>query len=178
MPSRKVRRAPGRHLRAWLASRGSLSRRLDTSFGSFRVEVVAQGIAAATPPEWRALGRPASRRMHVREVVLHAGGAPRVVARSVLPAVHAGLAWRAVRGLGTRPLAQLLFSPEPVGPPSVRRIALGPVRQALSLRVDAAPGRAPARRAVWGRQALFVRCGIPLLLTEWFLPPLGAAPPA
>ncbi|MGA0610603.1 chorismate--pyruvate lyase family protein [Caldimonas sp. KR1-144] len=175
---RSAPRPSGRRLRAWLASDGSLSRRLDAAFGGFRVEVVAQGVAPITADEWRALGRPASRRMHVREVVLHAGGQPLVVARSVLPAVHAGMAWRAVRGLGTRPLAQLLFAPKPVGPHAVRRHALGPVRQALSLHVDEALGRAPARRAVWGRRALFVRAGVPLLLTEWFLPAVGRRSPA
>lgn len=170
MRSRSAPRPSGRCLRAWLASDGSLSRRLDAAFGGFRVEVIAQGVAPARLDEWRALGRPASRRMHVREVVLHAGGRPRVVARSALPAVQARMTWRAVRGLGTRPLAQLLFAPRPVGPLAVQRRALGPLRRALSLHVDEALGRAPARRAVWGRRALFVRAGVPLLLTEWFLP--------
>lgn len=160
-------------LRAWLESKGSLSRRLDAAFGDFRVEVVAQAVSPCAIDEWRALGRPASRRMHVREVVLHAGGQPRVVARSVLPAVQARMAWRAVRGLGTAPLAQLLFSPKPVGPHAVRRASLGLLRRRMSLSFKDAPNR----RATWGRRALFVRAGVPLLLTEWFLPSVGESSP-
>jgi len=158
---------------AWLESSGSLSRRLERRFGDFRVEVLAQAVSPCAIDEWHALGRPRSRRMLVREVVLHAGGQPRVVARSVLPAVQARMAWRAVRGLGTRPLAQLLFSPERVGPHAVRRHALGPLRRPLSLPLD----RTPKRRATWGRRALFVRAGVPLLLTEWFLPSVGGTSP-
>ena len=44
-------------------------------------------------------------RCHVREVMLWGNGQPLVYARSVLPAVQSRLAWRALRGLGSRPLA-------------------------------------------------------------------------
>jgi len=163
-------RAPvDRRLRAWLDSSGSLSRRIAAAFGGFAVQRVLQRSGAATPGEWRALGVRGSRRVHVREVVLWGDGRPLVMARSVLPAVQAGLAWRAVRGLGSRPLADLLFSDR-----GVRRRSLGRVhRPALVTRRLRLRGGAVHRgegppAAAWGRQALFTHRGVPLLLTEWF----------
>jgi chorismate--pyruvate lyase len=169
-----------RCLRAWLYSNGSLTRRLVANFGTVRVEPVRQRAGSATCEEWRALGVRGARRVHVREVVLWGDGRPLVLARSVLPAVQAGLAWRAVRGLGTRPLADLLF-----GERAVRRHRLGLVHQtarrsgALRRQARATSARVdwPARHT-WGRQALFVHLGSPLLLTEWFSPVLSAAAPS
>jgi chorismate--pyruvate lyase len=169
-----------RCLRAWLYSNGSLTRRLVANFGTVRVEPVRQRAGAATREEWRALGVRGARRVHVREVVLWGDGRPLVLARSVLPAVQAGLAWRAVRGLGTRPLADLLF-----GERAVRRHRLGLVHQcvrpASALRRQARATTAridwPARDT-WGRRALFVHLGSPLLLTEWFSPVLSDAAPS
>jgi chorismate--pyruvate lyase len=169
-----------RCLRAWLHSGGSLTRRLAASFGTVRVEPVRQRAGAATREEGRALGVRGARRVHVREVVLWGDGQPLVLARSVLPAVQAALAWRAVRGLGTRPLADLLF-----GERAVRRHRLGLVHQcarpasALRRQARATSARVdwPARHT-WGRQALFVHLGSPLLLTEWFSPVLSATAPS
>lgn len=174
-----MREPINRCLRGWLRSDGSLTRRLVASFGTVRVEPVRQRAGAATREEWRSLGVRGARRAHVREVVLWGDGQPLVLARSVLPAVQAGLAWRAVRGLGTRPLADLLF-----GERAVRRYRLGLVHQcarpasALRRQARATSARAdwPAR-GTWGRQALFVHHGSPLLLTEWFSPALADAAP-
>ena len=173
-------RAPiDRRLRAWLDSGGSLSRRIAAAFGGFAVRRVRQLTGPATAEEWRALGVRGARRVHVREVVLWGDGQPLVLARSVLPAAQAGLAWRAVRGLGSRPLADLLF-----GGRALQRRALG--------RLRCQPSRAPARRprfraalgaavwpsgVTWGRRARFTHRGVPLVLTEWFSADLSRHPP-
>jgi chorismate--pyruvate lyase len=168
-----------RRLRAWLDGGGSLSRRIAAAFADFRVERLTQRTGPATPAEWRALGaRGACRRVHVREVLLWGDGRPLVLARSVLPAAQAGLAWRAVRGLGARPLADLLFVDR-----TVRRRALGRVRLSpLATRRRLARAGSEAARAWppggnWGRRALFTRRGVPLLLSEWFSAALAQRAP-
>lgn len=155
----------------------------------------------------RAAGRPLRiGRCHVREVVLWAGAEPLVHARSVLPAVQAGLAWRALRGLGTRPLADLLFGlravparrlgTERLRPWHARRLegrlqsrcahafasaprtAIGPVgdRQG-ALQAPAVSHRMWHGRPAWCRHTAFLRRGVPLLITEWFAPGVAVHAP-
>jgi chorismate lyase len=167
-----------RALRAWLRCGGSLSQQLLQAFGRFEVQLLRQGPGALRPDELKALrqanGRAVrTRRCHVREVVLWADGQPLVVARSVLPAVQAGLAWAALRGLGNRPLADLLFGLRAARcdrlgcghlPPLLAR------RQVARLALVAAP--------CWFRRSVFTRRGVPLLVTECFVPGVRARFPA
>ena len=159
-----------RALRAWLQSDGSLSRRLSLSFGGFEVQVLGQGTAPATNDELvllRQQGVSGARvqRCHVREVVLWGDGRPLVHARSVLPAVHARLTWRAVRGLGQRPLADLLF-----GLRAAHCTRLG-ARCMVPLQARRLGGRLGwADHPLWSRRSVFTRRGVPLLITEWFAP--------
>lgn len=159
-----------RALRAWLLSDGSLSRRLAQAFGAFRVELLGQGTAPATAEELRVLRRHGAghcrvQRCHVREVVLWGNGRPLVHARSVLPAVQARLTWRAVRGLGQRPLADLLF-----GLRAARCDRLGgqPAAPLQARRLGQRLGW--SAHPLWCRRSVFTRRGVPLLVTEWFAP--------
>jgi chorismate--pyruvate lyase len=165
-----------RRLRAWLHSSGSLSRRIAAAFAGFEVQRTRQRSGPARPDEARLLG---TRRVHLREVVLWAEGRPLVVARSVLPAVQSRLAWRAVRGLGTRPLADLLFGERAVhrrtlGLVHCPRAGAGVLRRQLAGTAAAADW---AGRGAWGRRAVFTHFGVPLLLTEWFSPALAERKP-
>lgn len=177
------RRPIDRTLAAWLRSQGSLSRRLAGAFGRFEVQVISQGSAAATPAEWRDLRRAGRclrvQRCHVREVILWGDGQPLVHARSVLPAVQAALTWRAVRGLGLRPLADLLF-----GLHAARCVRLGaqrmpPLRaRRLAVRLGQSTGQAWRGNPLWSRRSVFTRRGMPLLVTEWFSPAVRQRSPA
>ena len=179
-------RAPiDRTLRAWLRSGGSLSRQLATAFGAFEVQVLAQSSAPARLDELRLLrqasaGRAKVLRCHVREVILWGDGRPLVHARSVLPGVQSVLAWRALRGLGTRPLADLLFGLRAarcqrlgagrMAPLQARRLAQR-LRQASGGRhPEAVPAAAWEGSPLWWRRSVFTRRGVPLLVTEWFAP--------
>ena len=177
-PRHRVRPLPlDRVLRRWLVSDGSLSRNLALAFGQFEVQVLCQGTAPATPQEQRLLhlhgrNRPHLARCHVREVVLWGGGQALVHARSVLPAVQARLAWSALRGLGSRPLADLLFGPHAA--PCTR---LGAHRQVPLHARRQGQRLGWARSPLWGRRSVFTRRGVPLLVTEWFAPTVcGHAP--
>ncbi|HEX7637151.1 MAG TPA: hypothetical protein VF457_02040, partial [Burkholderiaceae bacterium] len=87
--------------------------------------------------------------------------------------VHARGAWKAIRGLGTRALADMLF-----GLPAATRTPFEFVRFAPSSRWAAkvrrrwvdATGTSWGRREVWARCSVFERRGARLLVTECFAP--------
>jgi len=153
--------------RPWLTARGSLTWRIVERSATFRVEKIAQRFRIPNEDEYFALGRPTHKRALVREVILHADGKPVVLAHSIAARRDLSGAWRALRGLGNRPLAEMLFTD-----PLVRR---SPIEYS---RVDS---RHPLwRRArqvfgrtfppLWVRRSLFRKQGRPLMVTEVFLP--------
>ena len=75
--------------------------------GTVTLEVTRQGRQVLWPQEREALGASEG---HVREVVLLIDGRPAVWARSVTPLSAVKGPWQAMKGLGTRPLAELLFA--------------------------------------------------------------------
>ena len=157
---------------AWLTAPGSLTARL-MAHGPVTVRRCRQGTARFTAPERRALGACAG---HVREVVLIVDGHPVVWARSATTTRGLKGPWKAVRGLGTRPLAELLFShgrvlrgplvqhPWRKGDPEQRRARL----DMAALSASGAMGCAPTLR--WARASVFTHQGQPLRVMEAFLP--------
>lgn len=157
----------------WLVAPGSLSARLARAAPPFRVHLRAQGRASAWPGETAALGLPANAALVVREVLLRAGGRPCVFARSATSARAARGTWRAIHGLGQRPLAELLFSRR-----DVRRTPLAiawlPAAhpEAIAVRrawAECASGPAPAG-GWWRRDSVFWRGGQGLRVAEYFPP--------
>jgi chorismate lyase len=139
------------------------------------VRVLQQGRAPAWPGELDSLGLPAHTPLLAREVILFGNGSPLVFARSVTSMQAAHGAWRAIQGLGTRPLAHLLFSRSeirrsplqwqwlPIVDPQARAIA--------RTWLQATAERLPAR-GLWMRHSVFHRAGQPLRVAECFLPKL------
>lgn len=156
--------------RGWLTYPGSLTRRIVRHAGAIRVEVVDERLHFPNADEHLALGRPFHKLAYVREVVLHARGKPVVLAHSIASRRDLDGAWRALRGLGTRPLAMMLFAD-----PGVRRrpfeFARVDRRHPLWKRASRLFGR--EFPTLWARRSLFTRRGRPLLVTEVFLPPLA-----
>lgn len=160
-----------REWRRWLAASGSLSARLARQGDAFTVQVVRQGMQPLRLEEARALGLASRQAGYVREVVLSVDGEPVIFARTVSTHAHSLGPWRAIRGLGTRPLADLLFKRSGIGrtPLAFARLpALHPLRADVNQgwpTVTALPrprGLLPARRSV------FTRNGAPLMVTEVF----------
>lgn len=91
---------------AWLRAPGSLTARL-RQLGHVQVHVLSQGTLPLWPAEQSDLR---CCHGHVREVILTIDGQPVVWARSATS--HQGLKgpWKALQGLGSRALAELLFS--------------------------------------------------------------------
>ena len=122
-----MRSDPG--LQFWLQAEGSLTARL-RQFGPVQVQVQRQGHMALWVPEQQDVRQ---RGGYVREVVLLLNGRPAVWARSVTSMAASRGPWRALQGLGTRPLAELLFAARPVAractfaPPNSSRLTSWPV---------------------------------------------------
>lgn len=162
-------------LRRWLKAPGSLTARL-RALGAVHVEVMSQGTRRLWPAERRLLGQPSG---HVREVILCLDGQPVVWARSITSRQALKGPWKALKGLGSRPLAELLFSHARV---RRGRLARHPWRhggpeqararrdwQRVGRRLPAAlPGQAPG----WARQSVFWHHGMPLRVMESFAPPM------
>lgn len=177
-------------LRRWLQATGSLSARLAATGEVFSVQVICQGRQPLTRSEAHALGLKGPAAGHAREVVLKVDGAPRVFARSVTTQPDSLGAWRAVRGLGSRPLADVLFRRggiirQPlqyrlVKPGTVLRHQVGRAWQRAQGPAPAAPAPLLATgRPVWQplprsmpvRRSVFLRQGAPLLVMEVFIAP-------
>lgn len=155
--------------RPWLTAPGSLTARLRAHGTGFRVQVIGQGLREAYADERGELGGGAASLVLVREVLLHLDGKPAVLAHSIARGEDLQGAWRALAGLGSRPLAEALFRD-----PLVRREPLSHARldgrHPLHQRASAVLG---ARQPVlWARRSRFFRDGRPLLVTEVFLPTL------
>ena len=170
---------PPPHWRDWLAAPGSLTARVRRHGARFEVRVLDQGDAAWLPDERDAL-RPERPRgaAHAREVALCLDGVPVVLARSVIdPAVLRG-PWQALFGLGTRPLAELLFEDRRMrrSPLSIERIGrAGPLRrriERLARRAGLGPVTGLGAEPLWARSSVFERHGARLRVMEVFLPAL------
>jgi chorismate--pyruvate lyase len=177
--SRSSLRYPRRHPdRCWLArlaeappllrDSGSLTAALRARASDFNVRVVAEGWRCAGEDERSLLGVRRGRLVWVREVLLGDGALPLVFAHTVVAGRDLPR-WPWLRGLGRRPLGEVLFRH-----PRVVRL---PLRYR---RLDARQPlyHAARRAAVFGarslaaRRSLFVLDGRPLLVTEIFLPAL------
>jgi chorismate--pyruvate lyase len=155
--------------RGWLTYPGSLTRRIEQRAGAMRVEIVGERLRLPNEDEYVALGCALRELAFVREVVLHALGKPVVLAHSITSRRDLDGAWREMRGLGTRPLAMMLFTD-----PRVRRhpFEFARVDRRHPLWKRAARLVGDELPTLWARRSLFTRRGRPLLVTEVFLPNL------
>jgi chorismate--pyruvate lyase len=187
------RRAPAACLSAvqkdWLTRRGSLTRHLGR-LGRVQVQVTRECVAQAWPDEAACLGLHARAPVWLREVILSVDGVACVAAHSIAPLGASAGVWRAMRALGTRPLAELLYTD-----PTVRRSGLvsrvltpqAPLyRRAVDVLRSSQPAAAdlPATLPVplplpvrWparlvARRSVFTRGGAPLMVSECLLPGL------
>jgi chorismate lyase len=153
----------------WLTRGGSLTAHLRT-LGEVEVRVMREAIDVPWHDERAALGLAPRASAWVREIVLAVDGVPFVAAHSVTPLAASHGAWRAMRSLRTRPLAELLYSDSGVSRSALvsRRVN---ARHALhALAVSATQGR--VLYAYVARRSVFERHGAPLLVTECMLPAL------
>lgn len=156
---------PDRRLAAWLSAAGSLTAHIRRAGHDFRVRRLSQLCAAVLPDEAGMLG--SGRGAVVREVLLMEGAAPLVFAHSVALQRSTHGPWRALRNLGARPLAELLFADRAVlrRPLRYRRVTAA---DPLGRRIRHALPH--VKFPLWARRSTFYKNGAPLLVTEVFLP--------
>ena len=160
-------------LRAWLRAPGSLSRRLALLGERFEVEVLSQRTAPLRQQERLALGLPRRGCTTIREVILRVDGQPLVWARSALHQQGLSGPWRALRGLGNRPLAHLLYADRRVQSSALqpRRLARhGHTWRQMQRQWLAATGTAAESQMLWSRHSVFSRGGAKLRVMELFTP--------
>lgn len=158
-------------LRRWLQAQGSLSARLAATGEVFSVQVLAQGRQALSVDEACALGCGAQRAGYVREVLLRVDGKPMVFARSVTTHADSVGAWRAVRGLGSRPLADVLFRRAGITRQPLSFMQLkpqSPLQRQVVKAWQAATGTPIGWAALSARRSVFTRHGAALLVMEVF----------
>jgi chorismate--pyruvate lyase len=154
----------------WLQAEGSLTSRL-RRHGQVQVVVQAQGVMSLWAPEQAELQQRAG---YVREVVLLLEGRPAVWARSATPLNAIKGPWRAMKGLGTRPLAELLFSARYVErePLQTMRIpSCGLLQSHIGKQwLPLTQGTAQSGIPRWARSSVFRHNGHPLRVMEAFSP--------
>ncbi len=154
-----------RRLAAWLAADGSLTAHIRRVGHDFGVRRLLQRCMPALPEEADVLRH--RQGATVREVLLMEGDVPLVFAHSVTSYRHTSGPWRTLCGLGSRPLAELLFADRSVvrQPLHYRAVtAIDPLGQRI---LQALP---QSKFPMWARRSVFKRHGAPLLVTEVFLP--------
>lgn len=164
-------------VRRWVGASGSLSARLAGAGQTFRVQVLDQGRQRLCLDEARAIGLPGRRPGYVREVVLRVDDVPVVFARSVTMHAQSLGSWRSIRGLGTRPLADVLFKRLGLARMPLEFARLKPashLRRYVAQAWQHATGEVVAARALPARRSVFTRCGASLLVMEVFA--AGRAP--
>jgi chorismate--pyruvate lyase len=161
--------------RDWLLDRSSLTLRLQQACsGQFRVEVVSQRMEPPMLSEARALGRPPQELALVRQVRLLCDDEPWVFARTVIPLPSLRRGLRQLALLGNRPLGAVLFADPTMRRSDVEVARIGQGKRLFRRAVAASPTSA---NEIWGRRSVFTLQGQPLLVSEFFLPPLSQRRP-
>jgi chorismate--pyruvate lyase len=156
----------------WLFDSGSLTSRIIAACpGRFHVQVVSQGWQVPMRNEVSRLGMRRGRLALVRQVYLFCDDTPWVFARTVIPRATLRGKQKYLARLGNKPLGAALFAD-----PSMQRAELEVTRlsraQSLLSAIDTNPF--DSTTCIWGRRSVFYVGHKPLLVAEFFLPPLAA----
>lgn len=174
-PARPSHPDLSRTLLAWLRLGGSLSAHLAHRFGTLRVARAQQGRGVLRPDERHHFPGLQGHCAHIRDVVLSCDGRPLVMAHSATARASIRGPWRGLLGLGSRPLAELLFHDR-----KVQRLPLQSCRvhtrsrlgrqwaQQWQERTGQPTWQSPRCSQLWVRRSVFLRHGHPLLVTEIF----------
>jgi chorismate--pyruvate lyase len=161
--------------RDWLLDRSSLTLRLQQACtGTFRVEVLSQHMEPPMRSEALALNRPPQELALVRQVRLICDDQPWIFARTVipLPSLRGGL--RQLALLGNRPLGAVLFADPTMKRSVIEVTCVGRHKRLFEM---ALPDLQHETTEVWGRRSVFTLRGQPLLVSEFYLPPLAQRHP-
>lgn len=155
---------------SWLNDEGSLTLRLKKYCpGQFSVVVLSEQWAKPDQSEARLLGMPASQNVLLRQVHLKCSDKFCVYARSVIPLSTLKGKHRRLQFLGDKPLGEYLFTCPTLKRSRIEWSKLSPTS---TLYKTAMTHQSKNEDSVWGRRSLFCIDNKPLLVSEFFLPPL------
>lgn len=159
-------------MQRWLTLGTSLTAGVRAVSAHFRVQREMEAWRRPLRDEARLLGVSKRQRVWTREVTLRDGDQPLVYAHTI--AARPSLpAWPWLRGLGDRPLGEVLFEHPGVTrlPLEFRRLdARHPLYQSALRQIEVSGQRGP--QCLYARRSVFVLLGRPLLVTELFFPAL------
>ncbi|PCJ29680.1 MAG: hypothetical protein COA90_11305 [Gammaproteobacteria bacterium] len=157
-------------LAPWLTATGSLTRRLEKhNQHDFSVQLLGNSSMRPLPDECLHLSIPTSQMAYQREVRLMDGDRANVYARTVIPLATFNAMKHRFNKLGTRPLAEVLFTDPTVqrGPIEIALLSEGQwLYEMAVLDEDYRP------EVLWARRSKFYLSGKVLLVNEIFLPTL------
>lgn len=160
------------NLAAWLFDSSSLTERLVAACeGSFSVRLLSQGWAPAMINEARILKMRLTRRVLVREVHLLCNDQPWVFARTVIPPHTLKGKQRRLAKLGKKPLGAVLFADKSMQRSEMEIACIQPGQQLYQL---ATHHLDRPEQPIWGRRSVFFLNKHPLIVSEIFLPQIGA----
>ncbi|MDT8407439.1 MAG: chorismate lyase [Methylococcales bacterium] len=153
---------------SWLLESGSITQRLRHECpGRLRVEVLRQAWLRLFFSEHQLLKLNPQHRHLSREVLLYSETQAWVIARTVIPRQTLTSLRRGLDRLGNRPLGEIIFASA-----SLKRhrsqlcqVPPGLWQPALQQRLD-------LQHPIWGRRTVYLLHDKPLLISEFFLPPL------
>lgn len=158
--------------RLWLTRPGALTAGL-RELGQLSLRVLRESIARPAPDERLAMKLKPGASVRIREICMSIDGTDCVVARSAVDLQAWSGSWQAMRSLGRRPLADLLYDDSRVtrSPFETARLRL-PHPLANLTRRAGMDRRSAYQYAHWARRSVFWRDGHALLVSECFLPGL------
>ncbi len=168
-----LRSAIPKGLYDWLLDPASLTLRLQQlCSGRFEVHVLSQQWGRPVLDEALVLGVRPECQAIIRQVQLLCNGQPWIYARTVIPVTSLRGRLQRLANLGTRPLGGVLFAD-----PGMQRgvVELARICQGQQLYSAAMCNTRGHSQAVWGRRSVFRIAGLPLLVSEIFLPDFPAA---
>ena len=154
------------NVQSWTYESGSLTRRLRSCYGdAVAVKVLLQRWRTPFLTERRLLKLPERQYSLTREVLLHAGGKPLILARTIIPASAINAAKSNLSHLGNRPLGEIIFSY-----PKLERIAMDVALIDPSTWTQSAIAEAGIDQPIGGRRTVYALAHKQMLVSEFFLP--------
>ncbi len=154
----------------WLYDAASLTKRLkQASAGCFQVRLLGQAWQRPMRCERQLLGLADRQLALIRQVYLLVDGRVVVFARTVLPARLLNSHYRYLARLGGKPLGDVLFRDKSMQRSEVQLAQIVPEHEIFTPEMQ---GSAESCASPWGRRSLFQLGGLPLLVSEIFVPPV------
>lgn len=157
-------------IRPWLIHTGSLTTRLRETCDNFSVKLIAQYQRKALPHEVTILAINDDPQIIEREVLLFCDDTPVIYARSFIPLKALKDRFADLDTLGTKPLGEKIFADPELERSNIEWTTLTKDHsnyQHATSELKLIPNE------IYGRRSLFFGAPSPILISEFFLPPLA-----